>query len=250
MTDATSVQGMHWMKMAIDDLIGAADRAGNSTLKRAYVGLQNDLLAGMDNMSPAYANARQTFAAMSRPINQMDVAKTIADRSISPLTGNLQPAAYARALSDKTAAQATGFAGATLDNTMAPTQLNALNSILKDVQRATAAQNAGRGVGSDTIQKLAYTNLMDQSGVPTFLQNMRPLQVVGNLAARAGDAAYGRANKEIAGLLGEVMLDPQKAALLMQKATPAQRSQIMGLLGTAAQGGLLSAPASAYAAQQ
>jgi hypothetical protein len=36
MTDATSVQGMHWMKMAIDDLIGAADRAGNSTLKRAY----------------------------------------------------------------------------------------------------------------------------------------------------------------------------------------------------------------------
>jgi hypothetical protein len=249
MTDATSLNGLHYVKKALDDLISAADRSGNTTLKAAYTGLQQDLLTGMDNLSPAYQTARKTFQAMSKPINQMDVAQTIADKSVNPLTGNLQPNAFARALSDKTAQQATGFPGATLANTMDNPQLNSLNSLLLDVQRSNAAQNAGRGAGSDTVQKLAYTNLMDQSGMPTFLREFQPLQVAGNLVARTGDALYGRANKEISNRLAEVMLDPGTAAELMKRATPAQRSQLLQIASQAAQGTALAAPASAYALQ-
>jgi hypothetical protein len=241
-----SVKGLDYVKRALDDQI--ANSTGNQ--QRILQGVKDKLVGFLDEVSPDYANARKTFGAMSQPINQMDVAAQIADKSVNKLTGTLQPAAFARSLSDKTAQQATGFGKATLEGTMSPSQMNGLNSILLDVQRSNAAQNAGRGAGSDTIQKLAYSNLMDQSGVPTFMQNMKPLQVLGNLAARGGDAVYGRANKEISGLLGEVMLDPGKASLLMKNATPAQRSQILGLLGTVTQGGLLSAPASVYASQQ
>lgn len=250
MTDATSIEGMHWMKLAIDDLIGAADRAGNGTLKRAYTGLQKDLLTGMDNLSPAYQTARKTFAAMSKPINQMDVGQAIADKSINRLTGNLQPNAYANALTDATAARATGMPGATLEGVMDPAQMNALGMVLQDVQRANAAQNLGRGAGSDTVQKLAYTNVLDQSGVPTLLRNLAPAQVIGNLASRGADAAYGRANRELSNRLAEVMLDPAQASRLMTQATPQEMSQLLKLITRSASGLAIAAPASANAAQQ
>jgi hypothetical protein len=250
MTDATSIQGMHWVKMAIDDLIGQADRAGNATLKRAYTGLQGDLLKGMDNLSPAYAAARKTFADMSRPINQMDVAGQLAEKSVNKLTGNLRPNDYANALTDKTARQATGFSGATLENTMEPAQLNQLNMLLNDVQRANAAQNAGRGAGSDTVQKLAYTNILDKAGVPSFLREFAPAQVAGNLLGRGADAVYGRANREISNRLAEVMLDPGQAALLMERATPAQRNALAEALRLGGSGVALSLPASANARKQ
>lgn len=250
MTDATSVQGLHYVKMAIDDLIGAANRSGNRTLERAYVGLQRDLLTGLDNLSPDYAAARNVYAQMSRPINQMDTAQAIADRSINRLTGNLQPNAYANALTDQTAARATGMPNATLAGTMENAQTNALNSLLLDVQRANAANNVGRGAGSDTVQKLAYTNLLEQSGVPTFLQEFAPAQVAGNLLARGADAVYGRANRELSARLAETMLDPAQAARLMEMATPAQRNALMQLIQRGATGLAIAGPATANAQKQ
>lgn len=250
MTDATSVQGLHYVKMAIDDLIGQAKRSGNGTLERAYVGLQKDLLAGLDNLSPDYAAARNVYSQMSRPINQMDTAQAIADRSVNKLTGNLQPNAFANALTDQTAARATGMPSATLAGTMENAQTNALQSLLLDVQRSNAAQNVGRGAGSDTVQKLAYTNLLEQSGVPTFLQDFAPAQVAGNLLARGGDALYGRANREMAEQLAQVMLDPAQAARLMQMATPAQRNALLQLAQRGASGLAISAPATANAQKQ
>ncbi|MBK8106022.1 MAG: hypothetical protein IPK42_10775 [Betaproteobacteria bacterium] len=247
MTDATSLQGMHWIKRSIDDLIGSASRAGNTDLKRAYTGLKTDLLKGMDNMSPAYAQARKTFEQMSRPINQMDVAQAISDQSVNKLTGTLQPAAYARAFSDKTAARTLGMPGATLEKTMEPAQMNALDSILLDVQRSTAAQNVGRGPGSDTVQKLAYSNILDNAGVPGLLRDLKPVQAIGGLLGRASDAAYGRANRELSEMLAEIMLDPGKAAQVMAQATPAQRTILQKMLEKTSSGLLLSLPSSANA---
>jgi hypothetical protein len=218
MTDATSVQGLHWIKMALDDLTGAADRAGNATLKSAYTGLKNDLLTGLDNLSPDYQAARKTYQAMSRPVNQMDTVAEIAAKSVDKLDGNIKPRALANALTDPTAARATGFSGATLENTFDPAQLNRLNFVLDDVRRATDATRAGKGIGSDTVQKLAYTNMLDQVGVPTFLRDMRAPQVAGNLLSRGADAIYGRANREIADQLAQVMLDPALAAQAMDMA--------------------------------
>lgn len=218
MDNTSSLAGLHYVKMALDDAISAAKSAGNPTRARALTQLQQDFVSGIDRLSPDYAAARNVFADMSRPVNQMDVAQAILDKSVNPLTGTLQPSAYARALSDKTAASATGFPGATLEGTMTNQQNNTLQSVLADVQRANAAQNAGRTVGSDTVQKLAYANMLDQAGVPTFLRNWAPVQVVGNLASRAGDVAYARANRELGNRLAQTMLSPQDAADAMRAA--------------------------------
>lgn len=224
MNDNSAVAGMHYVKLALDDAISAAKASGNTTKAAALTGLQRDYLSGLDAMSPDYAAARQVYADMSKPINQMDVASTIAGKSINPLTGTVQPAAFARALNDRTAAAATGMPGATIEGTMTNQQSNLLQSILADLQRSNAAQNAGRGAGSDTVQKLAYANILDQSGVPTVLRQFAPAQVVGNVVARGADAAYGRANKELANQLAMTMLSPEDAAAAMMTASRADAS--------------------------
>lgn len=218
MSDATSLDGLHWTKKALDSLIGSAKASGDSDLARAYTGLQSDLLKGMDKLSPDYAAARSVFADMSRPINQMDVASELTRKAVNPLSGQLQPSAFARNLNDATVARATGFPSATLENTLEPAQLNQLNSLLMDVQRSNAALNAGRGPGSDTVQKLAYSNMLAQSGAPTWLTRRAPVQIAGNLLGRGADLAYGRANQELGNALAQTMMDPATAAQVMQLA--------------------------------
>lgn len=243
---AGSVAGLDYVRRALADQISNA--TGNE--RRILEGLMTRMTGVMDQISPDLRVARETFAGMSRPLNQMDVAQELVQRSVNPLSGNLQPAAYARSLNDTTAARATGYPQATLQGTMEPAQMNALNSILLDVQRANAAQTVGRGVGSDTVQKLAYTNMLDQAGVPTFLRNFAPAQLLGNIGSRGADLAYGRANRELGNRLAEVMLDPEQAAQLMLTSGPAGQNALALMLRRTGSGLALSTPALANAQKQ
>lgn len=211
-----SLLGLHYVKKAIDDMLDRARQTGIGRIEQAKVAQTKDALLGlMDRLSPLYAQARAEFQAASRPINAMDTAAELGRKAVNPLTERLQAASYARALNDGTAAKATGFRGSTLENTMDPQQMGQLRAILEDLQRATAAQNAGRGPGSDTVQKLAYSNLIDEAGVPTWLRGFAGAQVPANMLSRAADAIYGRANRDIAGRLAQTMMDPGEAARLM-----------------------------------
>lgn len=243
---AGSVAGLDYVRRALADQVTNA--TGNE--RRILTALQERLTGVMDRISPDLRAARETFAGMSRPLNQMDVAHELQRVAVNPLSGNLQPAAYARSLNDATVARATGFPGATLENTMSNAQRNQLNSLLADVQRSNAAQTVGRGVGSDTVQKLAYSNILDQSGVPTLLRNFAPGQVVGNLVGRGADAAYARANRELSGRLAEVMLDPAQAAQLMTQATPRELNELLRLAQRGGSGLAIAAPSTANRLQQ
>lgn len=239
------------LKMGLDALLKdpttgiAGKEAANIQKTRAA------LIKWMEEAGPDFKAARTTFSAKSQPLNEMDVAGALRDRAVSPLTGNLQPASYARALTDEgLPARATGFPAASYANSVSPAGQNQLNSLLLDVQRANAAQTVGRGVGSDTVQKLAYSNILDQAGVPTIVRALAPAQVVGNIGARAADAAYGRANRELSARLAEVMLDPAQAAQLMMSASPAVQNELLRLAARAGSGVALSAPALANAKKQ
>lgn len=217
MDNETSVQGLHWIKMAIDDKISSAARAGDTQMKNAYQGLQSTLLNGMDELSPAYGEARRTFSAMSKPINEMEVAQAVGDKSINRLTGNVQPQAYARALSDNTVASTLGRPAATLENTMQPRNLQALQNVQEDLQRANFGLTAGKEMGgSDTAQKLAYSNLMTQSGLPNWVQSVGGRTGIGGLSQKIGQAVYRDANQEMSQKLAQALLDPAQASALME----------------------------------
>jgi len=236
-SDMGSVQGAHYLKKAIDARISQAVRAGDNQTAEVYGGLQKSFLDVLEQMNPTYGAARQTYAAMSQPVTQGKVLEQVAQRGQN-FRGDLTPAAFSRAMGDKTAQGVTRMPGATMQNTLAPDQLQTLKNIQADLLRSDFAQNAGRGAGSDTVQKLAYSNMMDQSGIPTMLRNFGPAGVVGNVAQRAGQVVYKDANERLAAELAEALMDPKQAAKLMegQMVTPQMKALIKNLRlgGTAA----------------
>ena len=58
-----SLLGMHYMKLALGDMIeGAGVKGTGSTAKRGLSGIQQELVGIMDELSPTYKQARDTFS--------------------------------------------------------------------------------------------------------------------------------------------------------------------------------------------
>lgn len=213
----------------ITDLLAAKAGDGspvNKEISRELTLIKDALDKEIGRADPAYRVFLDQFARNSEPINQMDMGRKIMEKSVSPLTDTLRPEAYARSLSNQVARQATGFKRATLAKTLTPDQLASLNAVKADVARAAMADRIAGTKGSDTIKKLAYANMIDRFGVPTFLREFAPTQITGNLAARSADVLYSRANKELASELAETLMNSQRAGQLMQHLGP-QRYQAL-----------------------
>jgi hypothetical protein len=217
----------------ITDLLSAKAGDGsklNEAISRELSVVMKSLDHQINKAEPAYKTFLNQYSRNSEPINQMEVGRKIEEKAVNKLTDVLQPNAYANALSDKTAQQATGFKRATLGKTMTPGQLETLQSIKDDVARALVAQNNAGTAGSDTVKKLAYSNMIDRAGVPTFLREFAPTQIVGNILARGGDAAYSAANRDLSHQLAMTLLNPKEAARVMGKAMPSRYDAIIAEL--------------------
>jgi hypothetical protein len=236
-----SINGLHWIKKGVDDILSGAKQTGiGKETERAVAQFKGDLMSTIEDLSPAYAKANATFALMSKPINQMEVAQALLDRGTNKVTGTLEPGKFINNLTDKTAASATGFNKATLEGTLTNAQLNRLNAVKQDLQRSVTATNSAGTAGSDTVKKLAYSNFIDAAGVPTWLRNLGAAQVGGNIAARGADALYGRANMEMSAQLAALMRDPAKAGALMTMAQQPGNERFLALI---ARGGAAMSPA-------
>lgn len=215
----------HYIKMGMDDIASGAPATGVvGNELRATRDTLSAFLKELEGQIPEYGAARQSYSQMSRPVNQADVLAEIANRSINKVTGNITPAAFANAATDKVA---QSVAGKNLGQVLDQSQRVMVDAILKDLQRANFAQTAGRGVGSDTVQKLAYSNILDQSGIPQMIRNFGPAGVVGSVAQRAGQIAYKDANEKMAQELAVLMMDPAKAAQVMQSGVISPQTQAL-----------------------
>ena len=230
-----SVAGLHYVKMAIDDVISQqGDKGLGKFGERALLTLKNDLLTVMDDLSPTYGQARQAFAKASPPINQMQVGQSLLNKLEPALTQGQTPIrmnaeTFARALreGDTLAQKTTGFEGAKLDQIMTPRQLSTLEALRKDMGRSATASTIGKGVGSNTFQNLAQENLMQQAGVQNLPQLLsRPVQLT-NYVLRS---VYGSANEEMKKRLAQALLDPAGkggAAELMKTGLPGPTAKAM-----------------------
>lgn len=72
MPQLSALRDLHYTKLALDKMIGDEAKGGYSKTSRgALVGLKNELLSVMDEASPAYAKARETFAHMTPNIQSV-----------------------------------------------------------------------------------------------------------------------------------------------------------------------------------
>ena len=242
-----SLRALHDVKQSIDDMIGKATMEGRGGEVAALQNTKDQLLMLMEKLSPQYQQARQIYAQMSRPINQMDIGQEFAKRLMPALYRDmdapqqLNAQAFVRALTDQgddIARAATGMKGARLESIMDPQQMQALRGVAADLQRMKVAENAGRGVGSDTVQKTAMSHIAAQAGIPNWMASVA--RVPGGWAKRIGDAVYGNSDDQVRMLMAELLQNPQEASRAMQ-AAGVNPSKIAELLSRGAQGAALSA---------
>ena len=219
---AGSMTGLHQTKMALDREIAsvkgklARDQAGSTSAELdALNSAKTDLLKFMENVSPAYKTARETYARVSKPVEQLETIKGLAEKSVSSGSEKIKFEQFANNL-DKLKKEGV----------LSDRQVERLNNVLEDMRRVKYAETEGKNVGSDTVQKLAFSNLMNQIGLPNALRNFAPAGIVGGTLERVGDAVYGGANQKLKTKLAETMLDPAQAARLMENVKPYAASQV------------------------
>lgn len=228
---------LHFLKMSLDDQIGAAKQAGKNTEAEFLMGTKEALQGWMEKNIPDYKMARTTYAELSKPINEMQVGKYLLDK-LQPalMEGSKTPtretaATFANALRDapRTIKGSTGMAYENLSDVMTPDALKTVQGVLSDLQRKATSEDLAKTVGSNTAKNLASTQLMRNILGPMGLPQSWAESVIASSLARPAQFAMKGAEGRIQDVLGKAMLDPVFAAQIMQQAGPRN----MGLLGQA-----------------
>lgn len=237
--EAGSLRGLHYAKTELDSMIR---EAATRNEKRILQGVQADLLQVIDKLSPDYAKARSEYAAMSVPVNQFDVLEQIAANSITP-RGTVTLNKFNRAATDKTVKAVLKRQDATLPSLLTPEQLKTLGGVRSSLEGLDFVANAGRGVGSDTVQKLATANRMP-GGSPGAFARLLPgvTGTLGGILSQGANALYSGANRRLQERLTRGLLDPAEALSLLEAAQPAGVPSVMGLLGQARKQGEKALP--------
>jgi hypothetical protein len=259
-----SVEGLHLMKLAMDDAISNAGSSAVSVNKAKSIEMaQKRLINVLEQISPDYQTARTTYAALSRPVNQNDVAAELLKRGTAPTTDlsgvpRIMPNALANAARDegRLITQATGrdLPQKTLADLMEPGQLAKLQAVLGESDRSAAVARAANGPGSATAQRLASQNVLRQILGPTGLPESWAESTLLNTAMRPVQFAYnGVAEPKIQAVLSDLILNPEKAraALLASRTAPQSLPKpVRDALPYLEQMVKASTPAAALAAQR
>ena len=215
---AGSMRGLHETKMALDDQISSVkarlEKTGagaTSAELRSLISAKDRLLGFIEDINPSYKEASSTFSRLSKPVDQLESIANLAQKSISPQTQIIYANNFARELNK-----------IKKENILSNQQLARLDAISEDLQRGTYAKTAGAGIGSNTMEKLAYNNMLQQVNLPNMLRRRGFAETAGNLLARASDIGYGAANKQLTNKMAEALLNPQKSAALMKLAGKAE----------------------------
>ncbi len=239
LTELGSVRGLDYMVKALDNKISAATGVGSSVGKeelRALTKTKAELLDVVEQIAPAYKEARQNFAAMSRQINSMDVARDVMTRMQSPLAraganGRELKNAYAAALESamESTKRSTGL-DLPASAFMPERDLKTLQNVAKDMARSANAEDAGRAIGSNTAQNLAAQNLLRRTlgptGMPQSWSESNVLQAF--LAPYTGLSKLAGSERAVLDRLTKAATDPADAANLLSMTEVPSR---LGLLG-------------------
>jgi hypothetical protein len=224
------IQNLHFAKMALDGQISTAVRSGNNVTAAGLMDTKTTLLGVINDLSPDYAAASVQHHALSAPLNRVQVGEALKNKYTSGMndasgTGST-PSTFVNAVTrngDQTARGATGFNGSTLENTLSAGDLESLRAVTEHLGRQNYAQNAGRGVGSNTAQNLANDQALEDVG--SLRAGLGP---VGNLVVglhhpgvALADAFLGnRARAATRNRLTQMALNPQAAAAALRAARP------------------------------
>jgi hypothetical protein len=230
-----SVEGLHLMKLAMDDAIEAASKGGSAVAVNKAMSIKaarDRLVTFIERMAPDYAEARGTYAAMSKPLNQMDVAESLFRKGTSATsdlggTPRLMPDKFVNLLKNEeaTVKGATGRDLGKLSQVLDPDQYSKVMAVGQELDKGAAVARAANGPGSATAQRLASQNVLRQILGPTGLPESWAESTLLSTAMRPVQFAYnGVAEPKIQAVLADLLLDPTKARTALQAARTAPQT--------------------------
>jgi hypothetical protein len=230
-----SVEGLHLTKLAMDDAIEAASKGGSAVAVNKAMSIKtarDRLVTFIERMAPDYAEARATYAGMSKPLNQMDVADALFRKGTSATsdlggTPRLMPDKFVNLLKNEeaTVKGATGRDLGKLSEVLEPDQFAKVMAVGQELDKGAAVARAANGPGSATAQRLASQNVLRQILGPTGLPESWAESTLLNTAMRPVQFAYnGVAEPKIQKVLADLLLDPTKARAALQAARTAPQS--------------------------
>jgi len=228
---AGSLEGLHNMKLVLDDQIANLSNGTVSQVNKArsIQAARDKLVQFMERVSPGYGEARATYAAMSKPLNQMDVADTLFRKGTSATsdlggTPRLMPNRFVNLLKNEeaTVKAATGRDLGKLSQVMEPEQFQKIMAVGQELDKAAAVGRVANGPGSATAQRLASQNVLRQLLGPTGLPQSWAESTLLNTVMRPVQFAYGGvAEPKIQAVLADLLLNPAKAQAVLHAARTA-----------------------------
>ena len=218
------VESLHFLKLAMDDLIkdpktfglGSTERAGIMATKEQFIGW-------LGGRVPQYEIARVGYAAASKPINQMQVGQFLEQKLAPALDVGQRPAAFAQAMRDApgTIKKSTGGPRyEDLGDVLTSGQKNIADAVLANLQN-DAKFNELAKMGMSSARKISGT-FADPVRIPNLLN--RVAMVVHNMVNRL----EGRATKKTMESMSRLMNgDPKEMARIMESAAPYERRALM-----------------------
>ena len=241
LSDFGSIEGLDYLKKALDNQITKAMTPGNAigdAQLRSLLQTKGDLMKVLDDIAPAYKQANDNYAAMSRQVNSMDVARDL-QKSMEPALARYGASTrelgqnYASALEKATASvkKQTGQ-HKSLSDVMPTNDIATLEGVARDMARKAKADDMGMARGSNTAQNLSAQNLLRRTLGPTGLpQSWAESSLLqGILSPYTGVAKLAGAEQRVMDELAGAALDPQEAMRLLLMASQPSRVDAAGRL--------------------
>lgn len=211
------------VKQGIDQVISNAE----GPQKRALMQLKTDYLKFMETKSPEYIKANSIFSDMSKPITEMSVAQRMVDTLTgeaykhggeAPLATTKFLQAYRNA--PLTARSVSGMRQP-VEKIFTPENLKTVKQVAREVARHGDMERLGKGVGSDTAQKVARSNMLSS------LADLVNTSKIGRAAVNLGSlGAKGRINTQ----LDAMLQSPEYAGKAFNELTATQKNRLSDLL--------------------
>lgn len=142
--DHVKVQELHYVKLALDDMLKNPERFGlGKTEERAIMGTKDQLLKLIEQQSSAYAKARSVHQQLSEVLNRVQVRDTLKGKLTSP-TGKETPGSYLKALDDSAQMlkKSTGYNRfENLEQVLPPKEAKVARSVAEDLERSVSGAN-------------------------------------------------------------------------------------------------------------
>jgi hypothetical protein len=244
---------MHYVKMALDDLIDDPGTYGIGKVEAGKIAsTRKEFINWLEGQVPEYGTARSAFQARSKPINQMEVGQFLESKLTSALQGEqkLRPAAFAGAVEAAPQTIQRATVGAPryekLSDVLTPDQVKIVEDIRKDLARQATYREQARAArpAGPSAERAGSQLLLEVAGGAQFPTLLNRVTTVANAIVKR---LAGKIDRKLAIEIATDLLDPERAAIALE-AAQRRANVVQGAAGAARRAGSAAQRAAAPAA--